>query len=467
MKRRFKIVKLLNCYIVILLFFCFFVFLFPAVVGAQSFDSSYIISDADMVDYESMGMFDIIQFIKGKGGTLYTTKFEDIDGKIKSAPALIYDNSRLYKVNPKVLLVTLQKEQSLIDNPNPTQKNYDWATGWAVCDGCSLTDPKVAKYKGFARQMDGAAGGYRWYMDQFSSGENGWLIWPKKTTTIDGSTVVPGNKATAALYNYTPHFHGNENFYTLWNKWFALDYPDGSLLHAEGEPDVWVIQDGARRTFRSLAVLQSRYEYENVMTVSKNEIDKYPEGPEIRFANYSLLRVSSGAVYLLVDDEKRHIASMEVFMTLGFNFEEVDDASQEDLADYNLGEPITMASAYPTGGLLQNNQTGGVYWVKDGKKAAIIDRSIMGINYPNFGISPVAPDELQNYPNNLPVKIKDGTLIKSDESSAVYVISGGMRRAIISAEAFEKMGYRWGNILTVPGKVVELHGLGEGVEMAF
>ena len=436
-------------------------------VSAQEFDPNYIISDADMVDYESMSMFDIVQFIRSKGGTLYTAKFEDIDGKMKSAPALIYNNSRLYKVNPRVLLVTLQKEQSLVDNPSPTQKNYDWATGWAVCDGCSLSDPKVLKYKGFARQIDGAAGGYGWYMDQFSSGQNGWLIWPKKTTTIDGTVVTPANSATAALYNYTPHLHGNKNFHTLWNKWFAFEYPDGSLLHAEGETDVWVIEDGVRRTFKSLAVLQSRYNYNNVMTVSKNDIDKYPVGSEIKFSNYSLLRAPSGAIYLLVDDEKRHITSMEVFRTLGFNIEEVDEASLEDLSDYNNGTAITMESAYPTGALVQNNQTGGVYWVKDGVKQAIIDRAIMKINYSNFQIFSVAPDELQKYSNGLPAKIKDGTLVKSDELSAVYVISDGMRRPIVSPETFSGMGYSWDNVRTVPQKVVDLHTLGEEVEVTY
>lgn len=436
--------------------------------SAQSFDKNYIISDEQMTDYESMGMFDIIQFLKGKGGTLYTKKFlDEVDGKMKSGPALIYEHCQENKINPQVMLVTLQKEQSLVDNGTPSQYNYDWATGWAVCDGCSLSDSKVAKYKGFAKQVEGAASGYRWYLDQYASGQNKWLIWPDKATTIDGEAVVPSNQATAALYNYTPHFHGNENFNRLWNNWFSLSYPDGSLLYAEGEDDVWVILDGYRRTFKSRAVLESRYNFDNVMIVSKAEIDKYTEGPEIKFANYSLLRSANGRIYLLVDDEKRWIESMEVFRTLGFNMYEVDEAKDEDLSDYNNGQAITMASAYPTGGLLQNNQTGGVYWVKDGVKRGVIDRTVMDINYPSYKISPVAPDELQKYPNEIPVKIKDGTLIKSSEGEAVYVISDGLRRPISSPQVFEQMGYEWDNIKLVPEKVVGLHEEGEVVSISF
>ncbi|NQU77709.1 hypothetical protein HQ544_03355 [Candidatus Falkowbacteria bacterium] len=449
-----------------------FIFLLVAVVlapsvRAEGFNKDYIISDDQMTDYESMGMFDIIDFIKDKGGSLYGSKFMDLDGREKSASALIYNASQTYKINPKVLLVTLQKEQSLVENPNPSQYNYDWATGWAVCDGCNLSDPKVSKYKGFASQIDGAAGGYDWYIDQFTAKKNTWLIWPDKATTIDGETVVPANMATAALYNYTPHMHGNENFYNLWNEWFSLAYPDGSLLHAEGESDIWVIQGGYRKTFKSLSVLQSRYDYSNVMTVPKGEIEKYLIGPEIKFSNYSLLRTPNGAVYLLVDDEKRWITSMEVFRTLGFNIQEVEEVEASDLTDYTKGEDITLENAYPTGGLLRDNVSGAIYWVKDGEKRLITDWSVININFKGYVATNVTGGELEKYTTGSSVKIKDGTLIKSPAKSSVYVISEGKRRPIESGKTFIEMGYKWENIKVVPQHVVNLHPEGELVVISF
>ncbi|MBU4332723.1 hypothetical protein KKD19_07125 [Patescibacteria group bacterium] len=459
MRIKFIIVALLPCFIVSLFW--------TTTANAQDFNPHYILSNTEMTDYASMGMFDIVQFIKNKGGTLYTARFEDIDGKTKSAPALIYNAAKNYEINPKVLLVTLQKEQSLVDNPAPTQKNYDWATGWAVCDGCSLSDPKVAKYKGFAKQIDGTAGGYNWYLEQFASGGNTWLIWPKKTTTIDNESVTPANEATAALYNYTPHLHGNENFWKLWDKWFSINYPDDSLLQTEGEDGVWLIQNGYRRPFKSKAAFISSYDINNILLVSKTEIEKFPAGKEIKFANYSLLRSPAGTIYLLVDDNLRGIQSMEVFRTIGFNLEEVIKVTNEDLQEYTEIEPITMESAYPTGALLQNRQTGGVYYVRNGAKQGLIDRSVMDINFKGWHITPVTTEELSKYPNLPPVKIKDGKLIKSETASAVYVISDGQRRPITSAETFEKMGYKWKNILSVPQKVVDLHEEGEVVSVAY
>lgn len=452
---------------IVIFLYCIAIALLPLATNAQTFNPHYVLSNADMTNYTSMGMFDIVEFIKSKGGTLYTARFQDLDGKPKSAPALIYNAARNYQINPKVLLVTLQKEQSLVDNPSPTQKNYDWATGWAVCDGCSLTDSKVAKYKGFASQIDGSAGGYRWYMDQFASNANTWLIWPKKTKTIDNEKVTPENEATAALYNYTPHLHGNENFFKLWNKWFTIAYPDGSLLQAESEAGVWLIQSGKRRPFYSRSALYANYDPNKILIVSKTDIEKYPQGTPIKFANYSLLRSPAGTIYLLVDGAKRGIASMEVFKTIGFNLEEVVDVDEVDLREYPEIESITMQSAYPTGALLQNKKTGGVYYVQNGAKAGLIDRSIMNINYKGWLITPVAPEELAKYPNLTPVKIRAGELIKSSESSAVYVISDGERRPITSPETFEKMGYKWNNILTVPQKVVDMHPLGEEINVAY
>ena len=78
---------------------------------------------------------------------------------------------------------------------------------------------------------------------------------------------------------------------------------------------------------------------------------------------------------------------------------------------------------------------------------------------------PVHPDELKQYPYNGRAKLIDGTIITSPESSAVYIISDGRRRPVISGEAFEKLGYAWDNIHDVPQKVVDLHPLGDPLDL--
>jgi len=39
--------------------------------------------------------------------------------------------------------------------------------------------------------------------------------------TIDGAAVHMDTGATASLYWYTPHFHGNQNFVSIFEGWFG------------------------------------------------------------------------------------------------------------------------------------------------------------------------------------------------------------------------------------------------------
>ncbi|PIP75235.1 hypothetical protein COW86_04895, partial [Candidatus Kuenenbacteria bacterium CG22_combo_CG10-13_8_21_14_all_39_9] len=94
-----------------------------------------------------------------------TLNLPDVDGVIKSSAAIIEATAKRQGVNPKVILVMLQKEQSLVEDPNPTPKQIDWAMGYAVCDSCSMNDPLLLIYKGFATQVDKSMARLRWYSE--------------------------------------------------------------------------------------------------------------------------------------------------------------------------------------------------------------------------------------------------------------------------------------------------------------
>ncbi|MDP1709282.1 MAG: hypothetical protein Q8L21_00135, partial [Candidatus Komeilibacteria bacterium] len=374
-----------------------------------------------------------------------------------------------YQLSPKFILAMLQKEQSLLTDSSPSQDQLDWATGFGVCDSCSKDDPALSAFRGFYNQISDFAEKVRvnYLRDLVNLGRTftGWG--PGRTkTTLDGYEVTPVNNATAVLYTYNPFRGGdgrigaNFNFWRIWQRYFTRSYPDGTLLQVKGEDGVWLIQNNQRRAFTSRSALYSRYDPKRIIQVSQNELDKYEIGIPIKFANYSLLRAPWGTVYLLVDDTIRGIASKEVFRTLGFNPEEVIAVSKDDLKDFQEGDHITIESAYPAGGLLQDKKTGAVFYVENGKKQGIIDRSIMLINFKKRKPSPVASDELAKYADIGSLKLIDGALITTKESKAVYILADGVRRPIVSGEAFEKLGYRWTDVATVPAKVADLHPLG-------
>lgn len=452
----------------------FIVFLAAGSTHAASFNPNYIIDDSELEDASALSQKAIQRFLESKGSFL--AKFTQvIKGLRKTASQIIFEEAQLYQISPKVILAMLQKEQSLVTDANPSQDQLDWATGFGVCDSCSKSDPALTPLKGFYNQVSDFAEKVRvnYLRDLYKLGRTltGWG--PSITkTTVDGFTITPVNRATSILYTYNPwrgggaSGHGaNFNFWKIWQRYFTRTYPDGALLQVAGKAGVWLVQYGKARPFVSKTALISRYDPNRIIQVTQNELDKYETGAPIKFANYSLLRNPRGTVFLLVDDTIRGITSYEVFRAIGFNPEEVIKASFADLKPYKEGEPITLASAYPAGGLLQNKKTGAVYYVKDGQKQAVVDKTVLSVNFKRQRPTPVAPDELDKYEEIAPLPFSDGTLVKSPPQAAVFVIAGGFRRPVASMEAFDKLGYRRQNIVKVPEKALNIHPLGDMLDV--
>ncbi|RJR32160.1 hypothetical protein C4569_00390 [Candidatus Parcubacteria bacterium] len=434
-----------------------FILLPCQVLADEIFDQNFIISDSQLTDYDSMSEADIRNFLLARQSRLASKSFADFYGGTKRASLIIFQAALRNHINPKFILTMLQKEQSLVENKEPSARNYDWATGYGLCDSCSSDDPSLAIFKGFGNQVEYLGKimkKYLTYPDQYN-------FQVGKTSQVDLYLVTPLSQATANLYNYTPHILGNKNFWKIWQDYWEKTYPDGTLLKAVDNKDVWLISNGLRRKINSFSILLSRFDPKKIVVVNQLEIDSYPSGPEIRFNNYSLLRDPSGKIYLLQDDSLRHINSPEVFKILGFNIEEVEDITDVDLTNYNIGEPLTLQSAYPTGALLQNKKTGGIYFVQDGIKYPILAREIWLNNYSEKTVIKVLPEELQKYTDGLPVKFSDGTLVKSDAGPDVFVISSGKRRPVISGDKFEELGYSWEKIISTTQTVAEIHPLGE------
>src|SRR3989338_10937851 len=82
----------------------------PLTPSWAEFNPNFIISDAELTDYDSLHMGQIQDFLQAKNS--YLADYVDPAIRITAAQA-IYDSSRLHQINPKYILVLLQKEQSL------------------------------------------------------------------------------------------------------------------------------------------------------------------------------------------------------------------------------------------------------------------------------------------------------------------------------------------------------------------
>lgn len=168
-----------------------------------------------------------------------------LQGGTKSAAQIVYDVSQSCGINPQVLIVLLQKEQSLVTDDWPWKVQYDNATGFA----CPDTAPCDPAYEGFFYQVYNAARQYRVYQKypqdyNYQAGRDNRIYWHPDLARCGSSTVRIQNQATAGLYIYTPYrpnqaaldnlygtgdscsSYGNRNFWRLFRDWFGSTYAD-------------------------------------------------------------------------------------------------------------------------------------------------------------------------------------------------------------------------------------------------
>ncbi len=466
----------------------FFYPVFPIQVRATSvsfyetnpnFNHNLIIADSALTDYNSLSLEQIRDFLISQGGSLAAY----ID-PLSKLPAywLIWQVAQEYKINPKFILTMLQKEQSLITDPSPTQNQYDWAVGYSCYGGICL-EP----YRGFYKQISSMANRFinHYLLDLNAPGKylknssctfTKWCVGVYKETQ-DYQLIFPGNKVTAALYTYNPYRGGtlvdgykigaNYNFWKIWQAWFSetlLIRPSDTLVKTSTNDKVYLIQDGFKRPFANFSALISRYDPKKIIIVEAAELEQYPLGAEIKFSQYSLLADSTSEIFLVVDDTLKHIASPEVFKTLGFNPEEVETVADQDLAKMTKGPEITLSSAYPLPTLIQDSSTGGVYKVENGLKYPIFSKEILKVNFPGQKIISAHEAELAKYPSAEPVKFKNGTLIKAKDNAVVYFVSGGKKLPVANEQAFLSRGYNWADIIETEPGAVAAHPLGETLE---
>jgi hypothetical protein len=181
-------------------------------LGAVTFDPNNVITDVNFTAVDSLSQSDVQSFLAAQTGTLDSYEAPDYSGVTRSAAAIIQQAAVAWQVSPKVILVTLQKEQGLLSATNPSATALAWAMGCGVPDAGS---PDTT-YEGFGNQV--------WYGAE-SLHDDGAGFFAGIAKVCGDGTVEPVDAATFALYTYTPWIGinggGNELFWTLYWQYFG------------------------------------------------------------------------------------------------------------------------------------------------------------------------------------------------------------------------------------------------------
>ncbi len=378
----------------------------------------------------------------------------DIPGG-KSAAQIIWDAAQDYTINPQVLIVLLQKEQSLITDDWPWRAQFQYATG-AYCPDNGGCDPARS---GFASQVREAARLFRSYMEDpwlYHIGSNNILYSPNHSC---GTGVVNiENAATAALYHYTPYqpnaaalanlygtgdgcsAYGNRNFWRMFNDWFGSTI--STLLIKGSSPTIYVRSSDSSKLY---AIASGEYlrNYNLDWVPVSPASDSFISSKTVTLLGNLFTRPGDGTVYLADRGKAYGIVSGTYCTRWGLPCGDTNAIMRlTDVAVQNV-----TFSTDPLGeNMVHDNY---IFIMNSGVKKPVLDAS-------EYATSPYAAERFTfiQSPTNIwqPVTtpyISRKAFVKSLSTNAIYYHSGG---TYYSFNSFDQFKTWWDGSAILPDK---------------
>lgn len=440
-----------------------------AYAGVTGFNPGRIIDDMIFTNNTSMRVSDIQNFLNSKvptcdtyGTQMYNswqtraqfaatigqyppfTCVKDYSENGKSAAQIIYDIAQQYRINPQVLIVLLQKEQGLITDSWPYVSQYQKATGYA----CSDTAACNTAYYGFTNQLSWAAKMFRAILDNSPTWYTPYLlgnnyIQYNPSASCGGSNVTIQNRATQALYNYTPYqpnqatldagwgtapcgAYGNRNFYLYFTSWFGVT-TGTPLVQAPSSSTVYLLSNGKKFAIPNGDIIYAYgLQTTPITAVSDQFIDSTPDGGML---STIFTLPGDGTVYLADLGKKIAISSGEYCIRWGL---QCGNTSLQ----HELG--AEFRNTMGDGGLLQAIMrfSNKYYLMQDGKKLPFTSQQAMQERgYSEAGSTTVAnwTNATREFGVALPA---NNTFIKFASSPSIYLYSNSAYFGFSSYEAY-------------------------------
>lgn len=373
----------------------------------SAFDPGLIISDSVFFDFGTMTVDEIQRFLDSRVSDCRATdpaidclrnaKFEipetpatgptDVGpcGAIPanpqaSAAQVIHAIATACGINPRVLIVTLQKEQGLVTSTKPTEYMYRAAMGF----GCPDSDPAICGkvYVGLFNQMYRAAKQFRWYGNpagSFTYWKPGRVISMRfnPKASCGSKSFLLKNQATANLYYYTPYTpndaalrnlygtgdscsaYGNRNFWRFYHDWFGSPIGGGYLLKSESSAN-YLIVNNQRYQVNDPKLLASLAPLGPLGEISQAYLDSFQE---VGTMSHMVIDNTSNKRFVLAGSKKYEVSDCAIAAEYGL--------------DCNAAIPLLTLQLdnFPSGGQLSRlTSVGGAqYWIEDGKYRLVVD----------------------------------------------------------------------------------------------
>ena len=449
-------------------------------LSGSMFDPGLIIGDSVFYDFGTMDAGDIQTFLDqqvprcklapaAKVGDFTCLRYyrTDIpampaaDGRCNAIDAqsnvlaskMIEIIARACNINPRVILVTLQKEQGLVTSTNPfwpdssgnpsTSKPADYRYQIAMGFACPDTGPCTTF--GFFYQVYKAASQFHWYGNPGGSftylkvGKNVTVNYQVASVSGCGSrTFLLKSQATAALYYYTPYTpnqpaldnlygsgdrcsaYGNRNFWRYYWDWFGSPIGGGFLLKSATSDTYLIVPNSAggfnKYDITDPSLVKAMAPLGPVGIVSQDYIDSFPSAGLLS----RIVKSATNNYYFVDNGSKYAFSSCTQATVFGLNCSDAVQLTSYQLNALTTGSPMSALVPDASG-----QTTGPQYWITGGVKHEILDAASAadaGITLPTQSDVPISA--FSYLPWGGPIA-KSGVLFTNRTTGNYAVILGG------------------------------------------
>lgn len=222
-------------------------------------------------------------------------------------------------------------------------------------------------------------------------------------------------------------------------------HPNGTLIKTANNDNVFVLDKGARRYIPSPQIFESHNQWKNVVTISDLEMASYSMGDYILFRDGTLIS-DKDKVYIVEHGFKRPFVSPAVFETRGYKWENVKMVNNQQILNLHPTGPVVNSLDQRTDGdLIKTANSSNVYVLENGKRRLIPSPLVFDMRYRWNDVVTISSQEIGFYPLGRTIGFPDGMLVKDDNSA--YVIENSTKRPIAHAKDFDLLGYKWDNVI--------------------
>lgn len=230
------------------------------------------------------------------------------------------------------------------------------------------------------------------------------------------------------------------------NAMIKRNYPNGLLIRTANS-GVYVIKQGVKRPIIDpIIFLSYYYKWQDIVIISESSFNSIPTGDALPLREGSLI-ADRDKVYVIEQGMKRPIASPEVFLSLGYKWNNISKPSDSVLQLHPIGSVVSDINKIPNGSVVFSDGT-GAYLIENGKKRPFSTPYTYLSRYSWNDLMKIRIDLLNSFPTTNEVYPQEGSIIRDD--GAVYWVENNTKRPFASPQAFLGLGLSWGRVVYPP-----------------